>query len=87
MVGTCWDVTELAEATQARERLLSLLQATIEATADGIVVVDRDRKVVIRNRRFLSLWKVPPELAECNDEGGCSPGCGARSRIRKSSSA
>ena len=33
--GECWDVTELAEATQARERLLSLLQATIEATADG----------------------------------------------------
>ncbi len=69
MVGTCWDITDLAEATQARERLLSLLQATIEATADGIVVVDSDRKVVIRNRRFLSLWKVPPELAACNDEG------------------
>ena len=72
MVGTCWDITDLAEATQARERLLSLLQATIEATADGIVVVDRDRKVVIRNRRFLSLWKVPPELAACDRRGAAA---------------
>jgi PAS domain S-box-containing protein len=69
MVGTCWDITELAEATEARERLLSLLQATIDATADGILVVDRDRKVVLRNRRFISLWKIPSGLAEGDDEG------------------
>jgi PAS domain S-box-containing protein len=68
MVGTCWDVTELAEATQARERSLSLLQATIEATADGILVVDRDRKVAVRNRRFLSLWRIPADLVDCSDE-------------------
>jgi signal transduction histidine kinase len=67
-VGTCWDVTELTEATQARERLLSLLQATIEATADGTLVVDRERKVVIHNRRFSSLWGIPPELADCREE-------------------
>ena len=68
MVGTCWDVTELAEATDARERSLSLLQATIDATADGILVVDRDRKVVLRNRRFASLWKIPSDLAEGDEE-------------------
>ena len=68
MVGTCWDITDLAEATQARERLLSLLQATIDATADGILVVNRERMVVIRNRRFNTLWKVPLELADGNDE-------------------
>ena len=68
MVGTCWDVTELAEATQARERVLSLLQATVEATADGILVVDRERKVVVRNRRFSSLWGIPAEPSESSDE-------------------
>jgi PAS domain S-box-containing protein len=68
LVGSCWDVTELAEATKARERLLSLLEATIEATADGTLVVDRDRKVVIHNRRFLSLWGIPADLADCHDE-------------------
>jgi PAS domain S-box-containing protein len=68
LVGSCWDVTELTEATRARERLLSLLQVTIDATAEGTLVVDRERKVVTHNRRFLELWKVPPYLAEDKDD-------------------
>jgi PAS domain S-box-containing protein len=68
MIGSSWDVTELTEATQARERLLSLLQATIEATEEGILVVDRQRRVVLRNRRFLSLWKIPVHLEDCDDD-------------------
>ena len=47
LVGSCWDVTELAEGTSAREHLLSLLRATIEATADGTLVVDRNRNGII----------------------------------------
>ena len=68
LAGSCWDVTELTEATKSRERLLSLIQATIETTTDGTLVVDRDRKVVLRNRRFLDLWRIPPDLADCQDE-------------------
>ncbi len=68
LVGSCWDVTELVEATASRERLLSLLRATIEATADGTLVVDRQGRVVVRNRRFLDLWKIPPALADCQDD-------------------
>jgi PAS domain S-box-containing protein len=68
LAGACWDVTELTEATRSRERLLSLIQATIEATTDGTLVVDRDRKVVLRNRRFLDLWRIPPELADAQDD-------------------
>ena len=68
LAGSCWDVTELTEATKSRERLLSLIQATIETTTDGTLVVDRDRKVVLRNRRFLDLWRIPPELADCQDD-------------------
>ena len=69
LMGSCWDVTELTEATKARERLLSLLQATIEATTEGTLVVDRARKVVVRNRRFLNMWNIPPDLADCEDDG------------------
>ena len=68
IVGTCWDVTELADATRSRERTLSLLRATIEATADGILVVDREGRVVIYNQRFLSLWGIPQELARRGDD-------------------
>jgi PAS domain S-box-containing protein len=68
LVGSCWDVTELIEAGETRERLLSLLRATIEATDDGTLVIGRDRKVEVRNRRFLDLWKIPPDLAESKDD-------------------
>ena len=67
-VGSCWDITELTEATRARERLLSLLQATLEATTDGTLVVDRQRRVVVRNRRFLDLWRIPADLGDCRDD-------------------
>jgi PAS domain S-box-containing protein len=68
IIGTCWDITELSEATAARERSLSLLQATIEATADGIMVVDHDGKVAVMNRRFSSLFGLGSDLAAAGDE-------------------
>jgi PAS domain S-box-containing protein len=68
MVGSCWDVTELAEATGARERSLSLLQATLEATADGILVVARTGEVELVNQRLLSLWRLSSHRGELTDE-------------------
>jgi PAS domain S-box-containing protein len=68
LVGTCWDVTEIAEAAETRERLLSLLRATIEATDDGMLVVDRERNVVAHNRRFVDMWRIPSDLADCDDD-------------------
>ncbi len=68
LLGSCWDVTELAEVSRARETLLSLLRATIEATDDGMLVVDLNRKVSVRNRQFLDLWHIPAHLADCTEE-------------------
>ena len=68
IVGSCWDVTELKDTTRNLERALSLLQATINATADGLLVVDREGKVTAHNQRFVTLWQIPPELAEQRDD-------------------
>ena len=43
LVGSCWDVTDRWQATQQLEQTVSTLKATLEATADGILVGDRDR--------------------------------------------
>jgi PAS domain S-box-containing protein len=67
MVGCCWDVTELREAMDNLERARSLLEATIEATADGLLVRDRKRTVTAFNQRFLSMWRVPQDLLCQND--------------------
>lgn len=54
-------------ATRLR-RAVSLLDATLESTADGILVVDAERKVSQFNRRFLELWRIPPALAAQRDD-------------------
>jgi len=47
---------------------VSVLQATLESTADGILVVDLDGHVVSQNRRFAEMWAVPLELVASQDD-------------------
>ena len=50
---------------QAEEELREskeLLRATIESTADGILVVNEKGQVVCTNKRFVQLWRIPEEL-------------------------
>ncbi|MGZ3476715.1 MAG: ATP-binding protein [Polyangiales bacterium] len=68
MLGSCWDTTESWETARALERSVSLLRATLEATADGTLVVDRNRRVTACNERFFELWSIPRELAARGDE-------------------
>jgi PAS domain S-box-containing protein len=56
LVGCCWDVTEQRVTMDNLERARSLLEATIQATADGILVMDLQGNVTAYNRRFLALW-------------------------------
>lgn len=37
----------------------SLLKATLESTADGILVVNRDGKIVTYNQKFRKMWRIP----------------------------
>lgn len=65
MLGTCWDVTAQSETQVALERTASLLQATLESTADGVVVVARETKrITAFNQPFVEMWAVPTELVK-----------------------
>ncbi|MCU7890560.1 MAG: PAS domain S-box protein [Candidatus Thiodiazotropha sp. (ex Ustalcina ferruginea)] len=46
----------------------SLAEAVLEATDDGILVIDTDRKVIKHNSRFAELWKIPPMLLKSDDD-------------------
>lgn len=46
----------LVEVNQQLESAVSLLQATLEATADGIVVLDNHGNVVNYNQKFIDIW-------------------------------
>jgi PAS domain S-box-containing protein len=47
---------------------LSLLQAAVEATADGILVVDRTGTITLCNQRLLALWNLSAQEVEGADE-------------------
>ena len=46
----------------SQQQVISLLTATIESTADGILVVDSDGKIILTNTKFAELWRIPPEV-------------------------
>jgi PAS domain S-box-containing protein len=60
VLGLFLDVTEQHRAAEEQVQALSLLEATLDSTADGILVVDSDGKIVRFNERFVGMWRIPP---------------------------
>ncbi|MBI3804670.1 MAG: EAL domain-containing protein [Nitrospirae bacterium] len=58
-VLTLKDETDRRQAEEALKRTFSLLSATLESTADGILVVDREGKLVRFNQKFIQMWNLP----------------------------
>ena len=56
----------LSRTVVSRDRLeeaLSIARATLDASADGILVVGQDLQIVTHNRRFLEIWGLPENVA------------------------
>jgi len=56
---------EIEERKQAEELLsyaISLTNASLESTADGILIVNRNGEIARWNQKFVELWNVPEEL-------------------------
>lgn len=62
------DVTERWEWERGMERSLSLLQATLESTADGILVVDAEGRISAFNEAFVEMWRLPREVVDAGDD-------------------
>ncbi len=61
-VGSSREITDMMQAEGELRRTLSLLAATLESTADGILVVDREGRVTSFNRKLLALWRIPDDV-------------------------
>lgn len=70
-LGRVWsfrDVTPALAADDGREESLSLLSATLESTADGLLVVDIEGKIVRFNRKFVEMWRIPETIVASGDD-------------------
>ena len=57
------DITARRQAEEEFRKTLSLLTATLEATADGILVVDKNGKqVLLFNDQFSRMWRIPEPI-------------------------
>lgn len=59
---------ELLQANAALRQSLSLLQATLDSTADGILVVDVQGRIQAFNRKFAEMWRLPEELLQSGED-------------------
>lgn len=66
--GISKDISERKQAEAELEQSVSTLHATLEATTDGILVVDRQGKIVNFNGRFTEMWHIPDLIMESRDD-------------------
>lgn len=61
------DITERRQTEKSLHNALSLFSSTFESTADGIVVMGLDKRIITCNNKFVEMWNVPKEIIETND--------------------
>jgi diguanylate cyclase (GGDEF)-like protein/PAS domain S-box-containing protein len=66
--GFIIDISERRQAVADLEKSVSLLRATFESTADGILVVDQQGRIASFNRKFLDLWRIPKSVVSSRDD-------------------
>ncbi len=64
------DRTAEQRAEAEREAVVSELRATLEATADGILVTDAGGRMTACNRRFAEIFGLPQQLLQDDDDAG-----------------
>jgi len=61
-------ITERKNAEEGLKESLSLLEATLESTADGILVVDTRGNIKSFNRQFTDMWRIPESVLETKED-------------------
>ena len=66
-VGIVRDVTAQVRTLEELREAFALVTATLESTADGILVVDRNMRLVRHNERLARMWNIDRDLLATGD--------------------
>jgi PAS domain S-box-containing protein len=66
--GTVQDISDRKQAEEALRWKTALLEAQVNASIDGILVVDENNRRIIKNRRLIELWNVPQHILDDEDD-------------------
>jgi len=65
------DITMRKQAEKTLLWKTTFLEALVESTVDGILILDEHRHKVTHNRRVAEMWNMPPHVAESEDPEQC----------------
>ncbi|OQW94362.1 MAG: hypothetical protein BWK79_06260, partial [Beggiatoa sp. IS2] len=68
LVGVMLDITERKRVEADLQKSSSLLRATLESTADGILVVNKSGKFTNFNQKFVEMWKISESIVDSRDD-------------------
>ena len=59
---------QVARRTGELRRETALLEAQLNSTLDGILIVDENGKKIVQNQRAIDLWQTPQHIADSDDD-------------------
>ncbi len=65
--GIVRDISDRKRTEEELKKNLSLMASTLEATAEGILVVDLNNKIVTWNQHFIEMWQIPDDIINSKD--------------------
>jgi len=64
VMGTIQDITERKIAEENAQKTASLLNAALDSTADGILIVDTEGTITGYNKTFCAFWGIPDHVLD-----------------------
>ncbi len=58
------EIAHRKQAEATTKKALSLLNAALESTADGILVIDKEGTITSYNRKYATMWNIPDSVLE-----------------------
>ncbi len=67
-IASLLNITQERKATEKIQKSEALLMATLESTADGILVVNNKGEITHANNRFAQMWQIPEKLMKTKND-------------------